>query len=596
MLASEKAAIATPATGLLIFQTDAVSGFYYYNGTIWVLIGGGAGTTETASNGLTKTVNDIQLGGNLTANTTVTQDAAESLTIANNGTANTIINLQNTGDFDVQDNGATALFVGDNANVGVGTNAPVSKLAVNGGTTIGTAYAGTVANAAPTNGLRVEGQTIINKANSQDTRDVFSSHTSAAAYNNVIGYPSVTATRAIAGYAAANGMGVFGFANRTGYGVVGTTQSGTMSAFAQTGEGVYGQADGATGVTVIPIGVHGMIDETVAGLRTATAVIGENNNITRGNGFTGGAYATVTAQSVAGVYGNIGTRGALSGDNGYMFGVIGDIVVVSGAIPDGSGGVLGSSGSGSFGMLGYKGLASTIYSVYGGGTSASIAAGNTGNRQSETLDVNNHIGLGITGGFMGGYVKGNQYGLVTRGDEFGLYVQGKTITKEPVATIIETNNTKEVLYNSISQSVDVSTRGKGNLQNGEAYISFNNSFKNVVSENEDINITVTPMSETNGVYVSEITAKGFYVKENKNGNSNATFFWTATGIQNGYEKGIEISKTILNKDFDKNIDGVMNNDGILQEGTPIYFDGKEIKFEVMPAKFFNETKKALPKN
>ncbi len=32
-------AIATPATGLLIYQTDGVTGFWYYNGTIWTTLG-----------------------------------------------------------------------------------------------------------------------------------------------------------------------------------------------------------------------------------------------------------------------------------------------------------------------------------------------------------------------------------------------------------------------------------------------------------------------------------------------------------------------------------------------------------------------------
>jgi hypothetical protein len=35
-------AISSPATGLLIFQTDATPGFYYYNGTAWVAVSGGA--------------------------------------------------------------------------------------------------------------------------------------------------------------------------------------------------------------------------------------------------------------------------------------------------------------------------------------------------------------------------------------------------------------------------------------------------------------------------------------------------------------------------------------------------------------------------
>lgn len=32
---SERLAIAAPAAGLLIYQTDGTTGFYYYNGTTW---------------------------------------------------------------------------------------------------------------------------------------------------------------------------------------------------------------------------------------------------------------------------------------------------------------------------------------------------------------------------------------------------------------------------------------------------------------------------------------------------------------------------------------------------------------------------------
>jgi len=38
MTAGQKMAIATPATGLLIYQTDGDTGFYYYSGTNWFLL------------------------------------------------------------------------------------------------------------------------------------------------------------------------------------------------------------------------------------------------------------------------------------------------------------------------------------------------------------------------------------------------------------------------------------------------------------------------------------------------------------------------------------------------------------------------------
>ncbi len=44
MTETQRDNISTPATGLLIFQTDNTPGFYYYNGTSWTAVGGSGGT------------------------------------------------------------------------------------------------------------------------------------------------------------------------------------------------------------------------------------------------------------------------------------------------------------------------------------------------------------------------------------------------------------------------------------------------------------------------------------------------------------------------------------------------------------------------
>ncbi len=46
MTASQKSAISSPSTGLLIFQTDAPAGFYYYNGSAWISISNLGTTTR----------------------------------------------------------------------------------------------------------------------------------------------------------------------------------------------------------------------------------------------------------------------------------------------------------------------------------------------------------------------------------------------------------------------------------------------------------------------------------------------------------------------------------------------------------------------
>ncbi|HLF52298.1 hypothetical protein [Flavobacterium sp.] len=559
-----------PIAGTVVYNTATAGagttavtpGYYYWDGSLWIRLATGT-NSDWSTTGNSGTVATTNFAG--------TTDAVAFVLRTNN--------LERT-------------RITSAGLMGVGTPTPSSALSVASNTTIGATYAPT--NAAPTNGLRVEGQSIIGKASGEDSRDKFSSHTSATSFNNVTGYPSATAPRAIAGYADADGMGVFGFSNRTGYGVVGLTQSGTLSSYIQTGEGVLGQADGASGGSTIPIGVHGIIDESAAGLRKATPVLGENNNITIGTGLSGGAY--VGSGAVAGVYGNIGTKYA-GGSSAYQFGVVGDILLLGPASqPVASGGVLGTNASGDFGILGYKSIAGNPYSVYGGGSGSNVAAGNTG-RQANTTTPNNLIGLGINGGFMGGYVKGEQYGMIAKGKEFGMYVQGNTIVNEPIVQLIENpnSNIKTAAYTSTSTNVDVTTRGTNALKNGTTFVAFKEAFRNLVSKEELINVTVTPTSETNGVYVSEVTSEGFYIKENQKGTSNASFNWVAIGTRAGFEKGVEISTTILSKDFDKNMNGVMSNDGTGKEGTPIYFDGQNVRFERIPENLVKYAKKEQPK-
>ena len=61
MLAAARTAIDTPATGLMVFQTDGAAGFYYYNGSSWVAITAGLDGTNVARQDATNIFNEDNL-------------------------------------------------------------------------------------------------------------------------------------------------------------------------------------------------------------------------------------------------------------------------------------------------------------------------------------------------------------------------------------------------------------------------------------------------------------------------------------------------------------------------------------------------------
>ncbi len=51
MTAAQRTAIGSPATGLLVYQNDGTTGFYYYNGSTWTLVGSGSGSSQWTTTG-----------------------------------------------------------------------------------------------------------------------------------------------------------------------------------------------------------------------------------------------------------------------------------------------------------------------------------------------------------------------------------------------------------------------------------------------------------------------------------------------------------------------------------------------------------------
>jgi hypothetical protein len=90
MTAAQRGAIASPATGLMVYQTDATAGFYYYSGTAWVQAIGPAGATgATGPAGATGATGATGPAGGA---------GADGKTVLN-GTSNPASGTGNDGDF-----------------------------------------------------------------------------------------------------------------------------------------------------------------------------------------------------------------------------------------------------------------------------------------------------------------------------------------------------------------------------------------------------------------------------------------------------------------------------------------------------------------
>lgn len=93
MTEAQRTAIASPATGLLVYQTDMTAGFYFYNGTVWTSLNGGGGTDASAlTTGTLAAARMPALTGDITtsAGTVATTLANTAVTAGSYGSASQV--------------------------------------------------------------------------------------------------------------------------------------------------------------------------------------------------------------------------------------------------------------------------------------------------------------------------------------------------------------------------------------------------------------------------------------------------------------------------------------------------------------------------
>lgn len=321
------------------------------------------------------------------------------------------------------------------------------------------------------------------------------------------------------------------------------------------------------GNAVFPWAVNGYTDQNGAGVYGRVsggntnygAVQGEYEGTgTRGTGIRGILGSTLggtaTNDFPSALNGDLFFNGGTYSAQDFSFAVAGNTFANSGRVV---GGVYGLNfRNAMYGILGYERSNGNNVAVLGSGNYNNSTFRTTQNNNS----VNTTIGLAIDGGFLGGHLKGNQLGMISKGKIAGIYSDGNAISNKGFTVIDKnTNGNKSVSYVPTSTSVDFSTKGTGRLSNGETFIAFDNNYSSLIDSNKPIIVTVSPMGESNGVYVTNVTNKGFYVKENGNGNSNVNFYWIAIGEKVNAED-LSIPQEMLANDFDNNLNSFLTID------------------------------------
>ena len=286
------------------------------------------------------------------------------------------------------------------------------------------------------------------------------------------------------------------------------------------------------------------------------------------------------------VNGDLFFNGGVYSARDYSFALAGNTFANSGRRVGGAYGLNFSNGA--FGMLGYERSNGNNCGVL---TSVGIITGGARN----SSQINTSIGIASQGGFLGAHIKGNQLGLISKGSIAGLYSDGTAISNKGFSVIDkDTNGNKSASYVPTSTTVDFSTKGTGKLINGETFISFEENYSNIIDSKKPIIVTVSPMGESNGVYVSKVTNKGFFVKENNKGKSNVNFYWIAIGEKNNSDF-LNVPKEMLAKDFDEKLESFLTINEEANEtniSKAMWWNGSSLEFSELAPDEANEKDEA----
>jgi hypothetical protein len=392
-------------------------------------------------------------------------------------------------------------------------------------------------------------------------------------------------------------------ASQTGWGI----SAGMESAYASNqsygiygfnyglGFGVYGIAYNTIG----GVGVRGIFDDSGNYGELGTISYGAKGVHSTGNyGALGGDSFGVTGVMMSAALGDYGvfgrgpdasseagdgyglshTLGGVAGynfwGNPYTFAVAGYSYLDSNR----SGGVLGStpSGTSQWGSLAYKDSGGLTY----GGYFTSYSVGSGRESGSETLLG---VGMAAHGNLLGGYVRGESYGLYIQGERYAEYARGDSYVEGCQVMLQETEDGRRVAaYAAGTVAPEIYTSGVGRLSGGKAAVRFSPEFTALISAEEPVVVTATPIGRAAQLYIEEWDSAGFVVADGQDAGSDVEFTWIAVGKRKGFEKH-EVPAELLDPRYGERMDRVTLSDhDSSRDALGMYLEDGELKFGPPP--------------
>ncbi|MEN8225522.1 MAG: hypothetical protein ABFS05_09205 [Bacteroidota bacterium] len=359
----------------------------------------------------------------------------------------------------------------------------------------------------------------------------------------------------IAAYNNGDGSALYGANNKhVNFGYIGTELYGVYGENANAYWGAIGAPTAA---------VYGRMSDGVAA-QTLTA----GDFAVKGIGVESGT-------QLGTAYSYNSTLGGVMGNNpvgtAYSFGVAG---YTQTANEKQSGAVFGSLADASiWGSLAYRASngPGTRYAGYFTSTTFGTGTGKAMN------GISTDIGIASWGDLIGAEIHGNVYGLYAEGENYSIYAEGDVYrTGADVHVQNNANGENSVMYTMVSTDMVVQTYGIGQLQKGKSNIAFDQAFADVVSADEPVIVTITPIGKSNGVYLDEVDASGFTVGENNHGKSNVQFSWIAIGKRKGYENN-QLSPDVIAPDYAEKMQrGLANDNNPETSGEGLYYQNGKL--------------------